>query len=64
MQSTRRVMGHRDSVILKLEGGLGNQLFQWGFAHRLANHYGAKVKLFMDSSQICSVVNFLWKCVV
>ena len=37
-------------MLQQLSGRLGNQLFQWGFAHRLANHYGAKVKLFMDSS--------------
>jgi hypothetical protein len=37
-------------LLQQLSGRLGNQLFQWGFAHRLANHYGVKVKLFMDSS--------------
>ena len=37
MQSTRRVMGPRDSVILKLEGGLGNQLFQFAAGYYLAS---------------------------
>ena len=37
-------------MLQQLSGRLGNQLFQWGFAHRLAVHYGTRVKLFMDSS--------------
>lgn len=37
-------------MIQQLSGRLGNQLFQWGFAHKLAQHYGTKVNLFMDSS--------------
>jgi len=37
-------------LIQQLSGRLGNQLFQWAFAHRLAMHYGLRVKLFTDSS--------------
>ena len=34
----------------QLSGRLGNQLFQWAFAHKLALNYGSKVTLFLDSS--------------
>lgn len=37
-------------MIQQLSGRLGNQLFQWGFAHRLARHYGIEIELFMDST--------------
>jgi hypothetical protein len=37
-------------LIQQLSGRLGNQLFQWAFAHRLAANYGSKVTLFLDSS--------------
>ena len=37
-------------MIQQLSGRLGNQLFQWTFAHKLAVNYGSKVTLFLDSS--------------
>ena len=37
-------------MIQQLSGRLGNQLFQWGFAHKLARQYGTKIELFMDST--------------
>jgi len=37
-------------LIQQLSGRLGNQLFQWAFAHRLAINYRSQVSLFMDSS--------------
>jgi hypothetical protein len=37
-------------LIQQLSGRLGNQLFQWAFAHKLALNYGSKVTLFLDSS--------------
>lgn len=33
-----------------MSGRLGNQLFQWAFAHKLAINYSSKVTLFLDSS--------------
>ena len=35
-------------IITKLQGGLGNQLFQWAFGRNLSNEYG--VELFTDIS--------------
>jgi hypothetical protein len=37
-------------LIQQLSGRLGNQLFQWAFAHKLAINYSSKVTLFLDSS--------------
>ncbi len=37
-------------MIQQLSGRLGNQLFQWAFAHKLASNYSSKVTLFLDSS--------------
>ena len=37
-------------MIQQLSGRLGNQLFQWAFAHKLAINYRSKVTLFLDSS--------------
>ena len=37
-------------MIQQLSGRLGNQLFQWAFAHKLAINYSSKVTLFLDSS--------------
>lgn len=37
-------------MIQQLSGRLGNQLFQWAFAHVMAVHYGSRVQLFMDSA--------------
>jgi Glycosyl transferase family 11 len=32
----------------QLSGRLGNQLFEWAFAHKIASHYNKPVKLFHD----------------
>jgi hypothetical protein len=37
-------------LIQQLSGRLGNQLFQWAFAQKLAINYSSKVTLFLDSS--------------
>jgi hypothetical protein len=37
-------------LIQQLSGRLGNQLFQWAFAHKLAINYRSQVSLFLDSS--------------
>ena len=37
-------------MIQQLSGRLGNQLFQWAFAHKLAINYSSKITLFLDSS--------------
>jgi Glycosyl transferase family 11 len=36
-------------LIQQLSGRLGNQLFQWAFAHKLAINYRSQVSLFLDS---------------
>jgi len=36
----------------QLSGRLGNQLFQWAFAHQLALNYSQKVTLFTDKYHI------------
>lgn len=35
-------------IYQQLSGRLGNQLFQWAFAHEVQQHYGIPVRLFVD----------------
>ena len=43
---------YRPSITVKLQGGLGNQLFQWAYAKHLSNRYMSS--LCLDLSFICS----------
>ncbi len=40
-----------------LSGRLGNQLFQWAFAHQLSLHYGEKVSFFIDNIHHRALMN-------
>lgn len=57
----------RKEIWLQMSGRLGNQLFQWAYAHKMAKHFNVKVTPVFDAihehkNYDCNIYEFLNSC--